>query len=217
MFPSLQIALDVVELSFAEDLASKCWFGDCTWIEVGTPLIKSEGVKAIRRLRDLLPEAVIVADMKCMDAGFIEVELAASSGADIISVLGVASDATILEALRASRNYGVKIVVDLISSLNPLKRALEIQDLGVDMVCFHTGIDVQRALGMFAHEGLINYINEACSKLSIPVAVAGGITLDKVKPLMDAGVEVVVVGSAITRSKDPRKAAHEFINLIRGG
>lgn len=200
----------------ALDLACKCWINDNVWIEVGTPLIKSVGVNAIKSLRKMLPEATIFADMKCIDVGFIEAELAFSSGADLMSVLGVASNATIIEAVKACRNYGGKVVVDLISTSNPLERALEVQDLGVDMVCFHLGIDVQRFLGISAYESLIDYIRKACGILKIPVAVAGGITLNKVRGLIEAGVKVVVVGSAITKSSDPKTVTMNFLRELIG-
>ncbi|MCR6668567.1 MAG: orotidine 5'-phosphate decarboxylase [archaeon YNP-WB-040] len=213
-FPALQVALDVTDGRVAEDLALKCWVDDHVWIEAGTPLIKSVGVGIIGCLRRLLPKAVIFADMKCMDAGFVEAELASVSGANLMSVLGVANDATIIEAVKACRRYGTGVVVDLISISNPLQRAFEVQGLGVDMVCFHTGIDVQKSMGISAYEGLIEYISKACKSLNIPVAVAGGITLDKVRPLMDAGVKVIVVGSAITKSSDPRETTIKFVREI---
>ncbi len=215
-FPSLQLALDVVDLNLAEYLARECWIDDHIWIEVGTPLIKCVGVNAVKSLRRIIPEAIIFADMKCIDVGFIEAELAFSSGADLMSVLGVASDATILEAIKACKKYNGKIVVDLISTSNPLERALEVQNLGVDMVCFHMGIDTQRYLGISAYEGLIDYIRKACKILNIPVAVAGGITLDKVKGLIDSGVEVIIVGSAITKSSNPKNATMNFLRELLG-
>lgn len=213
-FPVLQVALDIIDFHLAEDLALKCWVDDRIWIEVGTPLIKSGGVTVIKRLRNILPKSVIFADMKCIDAGFIEAELAFSSGANLMSVLGVANNATILEAIRARDMYGGKIVVDLMSTLKPLERALEVQDLGVDMVCFHIGVDVQKFFGISIYEEILEYIQKACKTLKIPVAVAGGITLDKVKPLINSGVKVIVVGSAIIKSNNPRDMTIKFLREI---
>ncbi|MEM0265202.1 MAG: HisA/HisF-related TIM barrel protein, partial [Candidatus Methanomethylicia archaeon] len=67
-----------------------------------------------------------------------------------------------------------------------------------------------------AYEGLIDYIRKACKILNIPVAVAGGITLDKVKGLIDSGVEVIVVGSAITKSSNPKNATMNFLRELLG-
>ena len=89
------------------------------WVEAGTPLIKSEGLDAVRELKRLFPDKVIVADMKIMDAGRTEVEVAAKAGAQIVDVLGTATDATIAECVQAGKNYGAKIAVDLIAVADP--------------------------------------------------------------------------------------------------
>ena len=49
-----------------------------TGFEAGTPLIKSEGLDSVRTLRKEFPET-IVADMKTMDAGRLEMETAAKA------------------------------------------------------------------------------------------------------------------------------------------
>ena len=95
MEPVLQLALDFVNLEQALRCAREAVKGGADWLEAGTPLIKSEGLDAVRALRRVFPSATIVADMKVMDAGCLETESAAKAGADIIHVLGGASDATI--------------------------------------------------------------------------------------------------------------------------
>src|SRR5208283_5975552 len=111
--PVLQVALDFENLSRALLAAREAVEGGVDWVEAGTPLIKSEGLDAVRELRRLFPGKVIVADMKIMDAGRVEVETAAKAGAQIVDVLGTATDATIAECVQAGKNYGAKIAVDL--------------------------------------------------------------------------------------------------------
>ena len=113
------------------------------WLEAGTPLIKSEGLDAVRELKRLFPGKTIVADMKIMDAGRIEVESAAKAGAGIIDVLGTATDATIEECIQAGKNYGAKIVVDLIAVADPVARARQVEALGADYISVHVAIDEQ--------------------------------------------------------------------------
>ncbi|KKL51740.1 hypothetical protein LCGC14_2292490, partial [marine sediment metagenome] len=91
----LQVALDFVELSRALDVAAKAVAGGADYIEAGTPLIKSEGLDAVRRLREMFPDHTIIADMKTMDAGRIEAEVAAKAGANVMTVCGTASESTI--------------------------------------------------------------------------------------------------------------------------
>ena len=120
MKPILQLALDFVDLQRALKNAKESMVGGVDWLEAGTPLIKSEGLQSIRELRRLFPSATIVADMKIMDAGRAEVEVAAKAGANIVDVLGAASDATIRECIEAGKNYGAKIVVDMIAVGDPV-------------------------------------------------------------------------------------------------
>ena len=99
--PVLQVALDFVDVERAIKVAREAVEGGVDWIEVGTPLIKSEGLNAVRKMRQAFPNRKIIADMKTMDAGRTEVESAAKAGANIIDVLGASSDATIKECVEA--------------------------------------------------------------------------------------------------------------------
>ena len=102
----LQVALDFVDLPRALLIAREAVAGGADWVEAGTPLIKAEGLQAVRELKAAFPDKVIVADMKTMDAGRIELEYAAKAGAGVVGVLGAASDSTIKECAEAARNYG---------------------------------------------------------------------------------------------------------------
>ena len=90
-------------------------------IELGTPLIKQEGLRVLRKFKKF--KKLIVADLKTMDTGFFEAEMAFKSGADIATVCGCADESTIKGAIKAARKYKKKICVDLISVKNNKKRA----------------------------------------------------------------------------------------------
>ncbi len=75
--------------------------GGADWLQAETPLIKSEGLKCVRASRRKFPSTAIVPDMKITDAGRPETECAAKAGANIIRVLGPASDSTIIECIEA--------------------------------------------------------------------------------------------------------------------
>ena len=128
--PILQVALDFVDLARALQLAEEAVAGGADWLEAGTPLIKSAGLDAVRRLKERFPQQTIVADLKIMDAGRIEVEYAAKAGAGVVTVLAAASDSTIAECVEAGHHYGVKVVCDLINIANPVERAQAIGAIG---------------------------------------------------------------------------------------
>src|SRR2546427_10744223 len=98
MEPVLQVALDHMHLKRALLAAKEAVEGGADWLEAGTPLIKSEGMEVVRELKKSFPGVTIVADLKTMETGAFEVEIAAKAGADVITVMGVTDDETILEA-----------------------------------------------------------------------------------------------------------------------
>lgn len=202
MEPILQLALDFVDLKRAIKSAQAGAAGGVDWLEVGTPLIKSEGLQAVRELRGLFPNVTVVADMKIMDAGRIEVETAAKAGANIVDVLGAASDATIRECIQAGKNYGARIVVDLIAVKDPVSRAKEVEEFGADYITVHCSIDEQME-GKDPFETL----RRVAEAVSLPVGVAGGINSETAPRALEAGASIVIVGGAITKAVDPIGAA----------
>lgn len=215
MKPVLQLALDFVNLQEAMRAARAGLEGGVDWLEAGTPLIKSVGLDAVRTLRREFPEATIVADMKVMDAGRTETESAAKAGADIVHVLGVASDATIAECVEAGERYGARICVDLLGlpdAETMTTRAAVARDLGAAHVCIHTPIDLQMA-GAQPFE----LLREVAARVDIPIAVAGGINSETAPDALSAGASVIIVGGAITKASDPEAAAAAIVKAIQTG
>src|SRR3989454_6622499 len=141
MEPVLQVALDHMHLKRALLAAKEAVDGGADWLEAGTPLVKSEGIEVVRQLKKSFPGKTIVADLKTMDTGAFEVEIAAKAGADVITVMGVTDDATILEAVRAARRYGSKIMVDLMRVTDKPARAKELEKPGGGYLNKHAAND----------------------------------------------------------------------------
>ncbi|MCP5003024.1 MAG: bifunctional hexulose-6-phosphate synthase/ribonuclease regulator [Planctomycetes bacterium] len=193
--PILQVALDFVNLRRAVNVAKEAVSAGIDWVEAGTPLIKSEGMRSVRVLREEFPSVTIVADMKTMDAGRIEVESAAKAGADVAVVMGEASEWTIKECVSAGQNYGIKIWVDFLTQTDCAARAKRAEEFGADFIGVHTPIDDQMR-GMHPFEKL----KQVCSKVDIPVSVAGGINSETAVDAVNAGASIVVVGGAICKA-----------------
>ena len=210
--PVLQVALDLMQLNRSIVIAHEAVDGGADWIEAGTPLIKSEGAEAIRALRREFPNRKIIADTKTMDVGSFEVEIMAKAGADIVTVLGLADDATIEEAVMAGRKYGAEIMVDMINVPDRVQRAKEVEKLGAAYICMHMGIDTQ----MRGEEPPIDVLRKIVDAVSIPVAVAGGITAENAGEYVEAGATDVIVGGAIIKTEDIRGAAENVKKAMSG-
>lgn len=202
MQPLLQIALDFVDLERAVSVCAEAVEGGVDWIEVGTPLIKSEGLNAVRVMREHFGGHKIIADMKTIDAGRAEVEIAAKAGANIIDVLGASSDATIAECVDAAHNYGAEIVVDMIEVADPVSRAAAAAKAGANYIAVHTAIDVQMTGG-----DPFDVLSRVCEAVDVPVACAGGINSETAARAVEHGASIVIVGGAIIKAQDARAAA----------
>jgi len=203
--PTLQVALDLLELDRAVQIAREAVKGGADWIEAGTPLIKSEGMNALRALKSNFPNRTILADMKTMDTGALEVEMAVKSGADIVILLGSADNSTIADGRRAADKYGARLMCDLISVANPIERAMELEAMGVDIINIHVGIDMQ-----MMGQDPVEVLREMRGKIHIPIAVAGGLDAGSAGQAVLAGADIVIVGGNITRSSNVTTSAREI-------
>ena len=201
MKPILQVALDLLNTHRALSIAEDSVKGGADWLEAGTPLIKSEGMEIVRKLKETFPENNLVADMKTMDTGAFETEMAAKAGADIVCILAVADDSTIIEAQKSARKYGTKLMVDLIGVKNQIKRAKELEKIGVNYICIHVGIDEQ-----MTGKKPLDILNDLVKNTNVPIAVAGGINSETAADIVNAGASIVIVGGAITKANDVIKA-----------
>ncbi len=206
----LQVALDLMNLKRALGIAKSAVKGGADWLEAGTPLIKSEGMDAVRKLREEFPNNKIVADMKTMDVGGVEVEMAAKAGADIIGILGAADDETIKEAVKVARNYDAEIIVDMIRVEDQVERTKEVCRLGTDYIGVHVGIDAQ-----MKGEDPIELVKKVSKASTVPIAAAGGINSETAPKIVEGGASIVIVGGAIIKAKDVTKAAQNIKKSIK--
>ena len=205
----LQIALDG-ELSAAlEVLAQVHPFVDVA--EIGTPLVFREGMQAVREIRAAHPRLTLVADLKIMDAGQAEADIAFRAGADRVTVMALASDATIAGALASARDHKKRIMVDMMQAAAPLARARQLLALGCDLLCLHTAHDLQSSHGSpYAQLALLRK-----ALTNAHLAIAGGVKLDTLGQILPLRPQVIIVGSGITAAADPRATARQFHERIR--
>jgi 3-hexulose-6-phosphate synthase len=210
---NLQVALDFISLDDAIRVAKMAIEGGVDIVEVGTPLVKAEGIRGMKQLREVAKDKILLADTKTADAGDVEVEIAKLGNADIMTVLGIMSDSTIKSAVDKAKELGIIVQADLINVDDPVKRAKRLKELGVDIIGLHVGLDVQKERGITV-TSLKNEIKQI-SEFSL-VSVAGGLNEKNIVDLLDLPINIYVVGGAITRSSDPLLVTKRLINIIGG-
>ncbi len=205
----LQVAMDVLTTTDALALAGKV-APHVDIIELGTPLIKAEGLSAITAIKSAHPDKIVFADLKTMDAGELEADIAFKAGADLVTVLGVAGDSTIAGAIAAGKAHNKGVVVDLIGVADKAARAKEVIALGAEFVEMHAGLDEQAEEG-FTFETLLNDGQTS----GVAFSVAGGVSIKTIAAVQAAGATVAVAGSAIYSAVDPSAAAAELRAAIK--
>lgn len=207
----LQLSLDWTNMEEAVNTVRMLY----DWIdiiELGTPMIFDYGLECVGEMKRLFPEKIILADMKIMDAGRQETEMAVKMGADIITVMGAANDLTIKMAAEAAHRGGKKLMADLLGVDPVEKRAVALEDMGVDYICVHTASDMRLEADLPVEE--LERVKEVLRRCK--TAIAGGITLKELEAVMAGGPDVVIVGGGILSSPDPEKNAELFYQVCGG-
>jgi 3-hexulose-6-phosphate synthase len=208
----LQLALDLVNIPEAKALVKEVEeYIDI--VEIGTPVVINEGLRAVKEVKEAFPNLKVLADLKIMDAAGYEVMKASEAGADIITILGAAEDMSIKGAVEEAKKQGKKILVDMIAVKDLEKRAKEVDEFGVDYICVHTGYDLQ-AVGKNSFEDL-QTIKRVVKNAK--TAIAGGIKLETLPEVIKAQPDLVIVGGGITGQADKKAAAAEMKKLVTQG
>jgi bifunctional enzyme Fae/Hps len=214
--PYLQVALDLDNLDAMERIINELPENDRVLIEAGTPLVKKFGVGVISKIRELRPDAFIIADLKTLDVGRVEVKMSADETADAIAISGLGTLESIMKAIHETQKQGIYSILDMMNVDDYEEKLKELpEDLKPDIVLLHRNVDYETWIkehggdvgGMTAW-GDIENIKKITGGL---VAVAGGITPDKVKEATDKGADIIIAGRYIIGSRDVRRAAQDFL------
>lgn len=221
--PYLQIALDQPEFEHHKKVLQQIPKSDRIIIEAGTPLVKREGIDVISQIRELLPEVFVVADLKTLDVGKLEVDFAFNATADGAVVSGLASNASIDKFLLEAQRIGIYGIIDTMEVPDPIAKLQSLKETP-DVVIIHRAIDTEATKTDPKQSwALIPKIKElykgkklASGRPRTLVAVAGGIQADTAKYALEMGADILIVGRYITSAKDPERAVRNILNVIPG-
>ncbi len=209
-FPILQVALDLLSLQDAWRISREIPPSDRIFVEAGTPLVKSEGLKSITAIKQARPGSYVVADLKTLDTGALEVKMAAEAGAEIISISGLADDATLNAAIEEAKKQKRLLYVDMMNVKDPVNRLERLKALP-PIVLLHRGIDMEYAEKK--HEwGFIPQLKQRFPQ--IRVAVAGGLNLETTPAALQMGADIIIIGRAITQASNIKSTCEAFIQLL---
>lgn len=218
---SFQISVDVATIDHGLRVAAAALAGGITIVEMGTPLIKNEGVaNVVPALRKRFPDALLLADMKTMDGGAGEARGVYAGGGNIVDFLALAGVDTAKaicgvrdEFRKASPNLPRLAFADiLVPHQGPAGAAADVArrmlDAGVDGVGIHLQADARRVDPQLIES---DYLGEMARAVyarvgaTAPVQVVGGLHVAQARRLAQAGLKAFVIsgnlGVADTRAR----------------
>jgi bifunctional enzyme Fae/Hps len=208
--PYLQISLDNPSLESAKKVLAQLPGSDRIIIEVGTPLIKRYGTRVISDLRNAAKDTFMVADLKTLDVGKVEADIAYEDTADAVVAAGLAPPETLDAFVHEAKRLGIYAVIDMLNVEDVLEKLKSVKDFP-DIVILHRGIDQEsgRTCGLER----IKMMRHAFPNKKFLIAVAGGIVPETAKEALEQGADILVVGRYVTQSKDIERAVRDFLEL----
>jgi bifunctional enzyme Fae/Hps len=207
--PYLQIALDIPSIERTKSIIGCLPESDRIILEVGTPLLKKYGVKVIRDLREVAKDYFVIADLKTLDVGKVEVDLAFEETADAVVAAGLAAPETIDEFLHEAQRLGIYGVIDMMNVEDSIAKLKSLKNFP-DIVLLHRPIDVEKS-GKQHGWTMIKDIKQMFRDRKFLVAVAGGINPLDVREALRLGADIIIVGRYITQSRDVERATRDFL------
>jgi bifunctional enzyme Fae/Hps len=208
--PYVQISLDIPEVERSKKILAQIPGSDRIIIEAGTPLIKRYGTRVINELRQTAKDAFMVADLKTLDVGKVEVDIAYEDTADAVVAAGLAPPETLDAFIHEAKRVAIYGVVDMLNVEDVVAKLRLLKEFP-DMVILHRGIDQEtgRTCGLER----IKLLRETFSDKKFLIAVAGGIVPETAKEALELGADVIIVGRYVTQSKDIERSVREFLEL----
>jgi len=212
---SFQISVDVGTLDLGLTVASAALAGGVDIVEMGTPLLKSQGTSnVVPAFRKQFPDALLLADMKTMDGGAGEARSVYAGGGNILDFLALAGVDTAKsicavrdEFRRAGPELPRLVFSDiLVPHQGPAAQgdkgaqasevALRMVDAGVDAVGIHLQADARRANPKLIEDDYLGDVARAVFERlgkAVPVQVVGGLSIAQAKSLAKAGLRAFVI------------------------
>lgn len=192
--PKVQLSLDLQTLADALPTAEIAVKAGVDWLEVGTPLILGEGLHAVRALHQKYPNHPIIADLKTMDAGYLEAEMMYKAGATFVVVMGQAHEHTVREAVRAGKEFKKYVMADVMLCPDKVAMAKKMEALGVDVVIVHTGLDERH---WEKGKSPIDDLKKIRPAVKCPLQAVGGLSIEQAASCPSLGADLVVIGAPL--------------------
>lgn len=208
----IQISFDLLDLNESLEIAKKVE-KYCDILEIGTVLIHKYGIKAVHEFIKTFPGKCIMADTKIVDRGLEISSLYLKTGVSWISVMAGTNNEVIHRVCTETQKNGIMVMLDTIDSVMPGQMAMEAKKLGVDAIMFHKAHD--HILEDTQPLEFLDEFDMIKGNTDLPIFISAGINRKNIDKILKANPYGVIIGTAITHSKDPEAEAKFFYDFCK--
>lgn len=211
MKPKIQLALDLTDLDEAIRIAQEA-SSEVDIIEVGTVLAIESGLESVRKIREKLPNAKILADIRIIKAGGKLSKMAFEAGADIVTIISDATEETFEAVINEKNKFTDKDVLIEINDTYTDEMLNYWKKSGLTHIIYHRGSEITATNDEW-NEKDFNEIKRLYEE-GFKVYVTGGIGLEEIKLFKRTPVECFIIGRTIAKSENVKEKAKEFKDVI---
>lgn len=207
----MQLALDNDDLTSSLDTAQKSQ-SQVDVMEVGTILAVENGMNAVRIMKSLFPDHIVLSDIRIVKAGGKLARLAFKSGADWVTVISDASNETIEAVVNEAKLYKNKDVQIEINETFTDEQAEYWLSLGITQLIYHRSNEVVEEEEKWSPE-IIDKLKGLATK-GFRLSITGGLSVEEIQLFKNIPVYCFIAGRKIANSADPYQAAKEYKDEI---
>lgn len=203
----LQVAFDDISLNGIDSILEKS-ISNIDIVEFGTLSVIRYGLSYLNTIKEKYPNCVLLVDPKIMDAPKKIAEDCFKNKADIVTVMSVAGIETVKKVIEVANKYNKEVMVDLLGEKDIENTISSLNDLDIDYICVHSSKNENVP-------PLQNFIKAKSLIKNAKIALAGGINLDNLPSIVKENPDVVIIGSMIYESEDPKTTIERIKEQIQ--
>lgn len=203
----LQISFDLTDLDKAINIAQQV-VDQCDIIEIGTILLYTHGIEAVRRFRQTFAKKTLLVDTKLIDCAEPIIEVMADAGVDWITVLAGATQNAIHTMCKEANKHNLKVQLDLSDASSKAQSAMEAQHLGAHALVFHQPYSEEAALTFLDTWQMIK------GNASLPIYISAHIDRNSFEHIVGLKPSGIIIGRSIIQSKEPAQIAKHYYDVI---
>lgn len=208
MKPKLQLALDLNDLDKALSIAEQA-VDKVDIIEIGTVLAIEAGLDSVRKMRERVPGAKILADIRIIKAGGKLANMAYESGADIVTIISDATDETFKAVVKEKeKSNNREVLIEINDGYKDEQLLKWKNEYGLNHIIFHRGSEITSSSEDWNKRDFDEI--SRLTEMGFRCYVTGGIGIDEISLFKNVPVECFIVGRTIAGADNPSQVASDF-------